>query len=129
MLLYHLKMSEFAWICLNKCGSEYASGPIYAKILNMAKFLNMAEFSTCQSCTAFWIYQDILWQSSEYVEVTQGSEYATIWLNMSAQHMNMSEFTIIERLWICIIIRSARSLCRLPSTYCTMGESRTLSMI
>ena len=27
---------EYAWTCLNKQGSEYASCPIHAKILNMA---------------------------------------------------------------------------------------------
>ena len=31
-------MSEYDWMCLNKQDSEYASGPKYAKILNVAKF-------------------------------------------------------------------------------------------
>ena len=31
-------MSEYASMCLNKQDSEQASGPKYAKILNMAKF-------------------------------------------------------------------------------------------
>ena len=29
---------EYAWMCVNKQDSEYADGPKYAKILNMAKF-------------------------------------------------------------------------------------------
>ena len=29
---------EYAWMCLNKQDSEYADGPKYAKILNIAKF-------------------------------------------------------------------------------------------
>ena len=32
-------MLEYAWMCLCKQDSEYAMGPKYAKILNMAKFL------------------------------------------------------------------------------------------
>ena len=31
-------MSEYAWMCLYKQDSEYASGPKHAKILNMARF-------------------------------------------------------------------------------------------
>ena len=31
-------MPEYAWICLNKQDSEYALGPKYANILNIAKF-------------------------------------------------------------------------------------------
>ena len=42
--------------CLNKQDSEYASGAKYAKVLNMAKF---------------WI-----WQDSQYVSITQCSDYA-----------------------------------------------------
>ena len=49
-------MPEYAWVCLNKQNSEYASGPKYAKILNMTKF---------------W-----LWQGSQYASVTQRPEYA-----------------------------------------------------
>ena len=36
-----LNMPEYVWMCLNKQDSEYASGPKYAKILNI---------------TAFWIW-------------------------------------------------------------------------
>ena len=52
---------KYAWVCLNKQDSEYASGPKYVKILNMAKF---------------WI-----WQRSQFSSVTQGSEYARIYLD------------------------------------------------
>ena len=54
-------MPEYAGMCLHKQGSEYASGPKYAKILNMAKFRT--------------------WQGSQYANVTQRSEYARICLN------------------------------------------------
>ena len=43
-------MPEYAWMCLYKKDSEYASGPKYAIALNMAKF---------------WI-----WQGSQYANVT-----------------------------------------------------------
>ena len=47
----------------------------------------------------------------QYASVTQGSKYATIWLNMSEQNVNMPEFTIIERvLSMYHTIYSARSL-------------------
>ena len=62
MLLYLslLNMPEYAWMYLNKQDSEYALGPKYAKILNMAKF---------------WI-----WQDSQYASVTQRSGYVRICL-------------------------------------------------
>ena len=40
-------MPEYAWMCLFKQDFEYASGPKYAKILNMAKFW------ICERYTAF----------------------------------------------------------------------------
>ena len=49
-------MAEYAWMCLYKQDSEYASGSKYAKLLNIAKF---------------WI-----WQGSQYASVTRRSEYA-----------------------------------------------------
>ena len=55
-------MPEYTWMCLNKQDSEYASGPKYAKY---AKILNMAGFSICERYTAFWICQNMPWQSSE----------------------------------------------------------------
>ena len=33
-----------------------------------------------------------IWKDSEYARITQGSEYATIWLNMSEQDVNMPEY-------------------------------------
>ena len=38
---------EYAWMWLNKQDSEYALGPKYAKILNMA------EYSICEHYTEF----------------------------------------------------------------------------
>ena len=68
-----IKMPEYVWICLYEQDSEYTSGPKYAKILNVA------GFSICERYTAFWICQNMLWQSSKY---TLGYEYARI-LNMA----------------------------------------------
>ena len=51
------------------------------RVLNISWVLNMLEF---------WI-----WSGSKYARVTQGSKYATIWLNMSNRTwicLNMSEF-------------------------------------
>ena len=62
----------------------------------------------------FWI-----WQGSEYERVTQGSKYATIYLNMS-------EFSIIDRvLNMYHTIHSTRSLFKLMSTYREIDVSRT----
>ena len=69
---------EYAWMCLYEQDCEYASGPKYAKILNMA------GFSKCERYTAFWICQNIFWQSSKYI---LGSKYARI--------------PNIARFWIC----------------------------
>ena len=33
-----------------------------------------------------------MWQGSEYARAIQGSKYATIWLNMSEQAVNMPEY-------------------------------------
>ena len=54
-------MAEYAWMYLDKQDSEYASGPKYAKILNMAKFY--------------------IWQGSQYANVLQRSEYPRICLD------------------------------------------------
>ena len=61
-------------MCLYKQDSEYALGPKYAKILNMAKF---------------WI-----WQASQRASVTQRSEYTRICLN---KVLNMAMFWISEQ--------------------------------
>ena len=60
-------MPEYAWMCLDKQDSEYASGPKYAKIVNMAKFWIWHGFSIWERYTAFWICQRMSWQSSEYI--------------------------------------------------------------
>ena len=36
-----------------------------------------------------------MWQGSEYARVTQGSKYATAWLNMSKQGVNIPEYVRI----------------------------------
>ena len=56
---------EYASICLNlsKCLN------MLGRVLNISCVLNMP---------GFWIRQGF-----EYARVTQGSKYATIWLNMS----------------------------------------------
>ena len=64
------------------------------------KVLNKEGFSKCECYTTYWICQNMPWQSSEYIywvlnmpgfwiwkdseyaRITQGSKYATIWLNM-----------------------------------------------
>ena len=43
-------MPEYAWMYLYKHDSDYALGPKYDKILNMA------GFSICERYTVFWIY-------------------------------------------------------------------------
>ena len=94
-------------MCLYKQDSEYASGPKYAKILNME------GFSICERYIAFSIYQKMPRQSSEYIlgskctrilnmagsgyaRVTQGSKYTTIWLKMSKYDVNMPECVNIQ---------------------------------
>ena len=37
-------MPEYAWICLNKPDSEYASGTKYAKTVNMTRFWTWHDF-------------------------------------------------------------------------------------
>ena len=73
-------MPEYAWINLYKQDSEYALGPKYVKILNMA------GFSICKRYTAFWICQNMAWQSSDYIF---GFKYARI--------LNMAGFWICKR--------------------------------
>ena len=51
-------MPEYGWMCLDKQDSEYALGPKYAKILNMASLE--------------------IWQGSQYASVRQRSEYPRI---------------------------------------------------
>ena len=78
---------EYAWMCLNKQDSEYASGPKYAKILNMA------GLSICEGYTVLWIFHNMAWQSSEYIS---GSKYSSV-LNMQGLHrvLNMPQYVWI----------------------------------
>ena len=93
-------MTEYVRMGLNKQDSEYAWGPKYANVFNMAKFWiwqdpqyvratqrseyarkcfdKILNISWVVNMLVFWI-----WQGSEYARVTQGSKYATVWLNMS----------------------------------------------
>ena len=59
--------TEYPRICLDK-------------ILNIPWVLNMPGFWT--------------WQGSEYARITQGSKYATIWLNMSEQDVNIAGYYV-----------------------------------
>ena len=74
---------------IDKQNSEYASGPKYAKVLNVA------GFSICERYTAFWICQNVPWQSYEYI---LGSKYDRI-LNMAGFWIchNMTEYIWIGR--------------------------------
>ena len=85
----------------------------------MPRVLNMAKSRT--------------WQGSQYANVTQGSKYAKIWLNMSDQDVNMpniSEFTTIDRVLNMLhTVYSVRSLCLLMSTYWEVGVLIALSKI
>ena len=80
-------MPEYAWMCLNKKDSEYALG---GGVVNMPNFWIWhssgydRRYTICDRYTAFWISQNMSWQSSEYI---LGSKYARI--------LNMAEF------WIC----------------------------
>ena len=91
-----MNMPEYAWICLNKPDSEYASGTKYAKTVNMTRFwiwhdsqyLNdtqrseyawacldsVLDISRILNMPGFWI-----WKGSAYSKTTQGSKYAIIW--------------------------------------------------
>ena len=87
---------------LNKQDSEYA----YTKY---AKILNLTNFWIWQSCKYASVSQRseyarifLVWQSFEYIsgstyasilntKVTQGSKYATMWLNISELDVNMPE--------------------------------------
>ena len=98
---------KYAWICLNKQDLAYASGLEYAKILKMV--LNMAGFSICKCYTAFWICQNMTWQSSEY---TLGSKHARI-LNMAGfwicksynRFLNITQYgwIFLNRTWIYLV--------------------------
>ena len=136
-------MSEYAWLCQNKLDFEYASGPKYAKSLNMVKFsirqcsqyasvLNMPEYALTEFC----IYLGFsTCKDSEYGRVLNEQELhrvlnmpkcSWICLNTTWICLNMSEFTIIERvLNMYHTIHSARSLYKLMSTCWEIGLFRT----
>ena len=126
-------------MCLNQQDSEYASGPKYAKNLNMAKFwirqgspyasvTQRSEYAICYDkvFNIFWILNMPgfwKWQGSEYARVTQGSKYATIWLNMS-------QFTItVMGLNMHHTIYSVRPFCKLIGTCWEIDVFRTPSNI
>ena len=134
---------------LYKQDSEYTLGPKYAnipwiwessqygKVLNMwalCSALNMAEYAL----TDFWIYL-MFWicQDSECGRVLNMQElhrvlpiYGCVCLNRAWISLNMSEFKIIDRvLNMSQKLHSARSLCKLMSTYWQMGVFRTFSKI
>ena len=113
------------------------------------KFLNLPGFSKCECYAALWKCHNIPWKSSEYISgskcasiLRQGSKYVRqqelhrvlnmpkyswIYLNRTWICLNMSEFTIIDKvLNMSHVIHSARSLYKLMSNYWKMGESRTV---
>ena len=82
---------EYASMWLNKQDSEYAYGPKYTNILNMAKFWTWqgSQYaSVSQRSEYVRIY--LAWQRSEYIS---GSNYASI-LNMKQLHrvLNMPQY-------------------------------------
>ena len=96
-----LNMSEYARMCLDKQDFIYGSSPKYAKILNMA------GFSICERYMAFWICQNMPWQSSKYVRilniqelhrVLDMSQYRWLCLNGTWICLNMYKFSIIDRI-------------------------------
>ena len=112
-------------------------------VLNMPEYWiwQNSEYSRvliCELYTAFWICQNMSWESSEYILglnmpgfwVTKGFKYAKKWLNRTWICLNMSEFTIMDRvLNMCYTIHSARLLYKLMSTYWEIGLFRDWSKI
>ena len=68
-------MPEYAWMCQYKHYYKYALGPKYAEILNMAKF----------------------WISQELHRVLNMLQYFWMCLNKAWIYLNMSAFTITDR--------------------------------
>ena len=130
---------------LNKQDSEHASGLKYAKygkILNVAGVLNMRALHSVlnmpeYTLTKFWIYLGL--NMSEYRKalniqelhrVLNTLQYGLICLNRTWICLNMSEFTIIDRvLNMYQIIHNARSLYKLMSTFWEIDLFRTWSKI
>ena len=135
-------MPKYSWMCLYRHNSEYASGPKYPKILNMAKSWIWQGFqyaSVTQGSEYARIWPDrvlnISWvlntprfwigHSSEYASVTHDSTYPTMWLIYWMEHKYawMSEFTVIDRvLNMFHKIHRARSYCKLIITYSEPGQ-------
>ena len=62
-------------------------------VLNMPEGLDgVPNISWVLNILGLWI-----WQGSEYARVTQGSQYAIIWLNMSEYDVNMPENVCIYK--------------------------------
>ena len=75
-------------MCLNKQDSEYASGPKYGKILDMAGFSICSEYARIcldRVLSICWVLNipDLYIQDSEYGRVQKmHTKYATICLNV-----------------------------------------------
>ena len=99
-------------MCLSKHDSEYASGSIHAKLLNMVKLWiwqgsqyasvtqrsEYARICLDRVLNMSWVLnasQLWIWHGSEYAGVTQASKYVAIWLNMSELDVYIPEY-----LWI-----------------------------
>ena len=65
-------MPKYVWMCLIKQDSEYAWGPKYARIMNMA------GFSICELYAALWLSQNIPSQNYEYILASQYARILTI---------------------------------------------------
>ena len=136
-----------SWVCQNALTGFWIQGFLCASVTKCPEYARTCldwvlntGFSMRERYTAFWICQNMPWQSFEfisgskyartmnmvwfwYASVTQGSKYATIWLNMS-------EFTITDMILnISHIMHCARTLYKLISTYWEMGIFRALSKI
>ena len=148
--LSFMNMAEYAWKCLYKQDSEFASGPKYAQILNMVKFWiwqgfqyvrvtqrskyaricldRVLNISSVLIMTGFWI-----WQNSEYGRVKRVlnmPQCGCICLNRTWICLNMSKFMLLDRILnMYHTIYSARSLYKLISTYWEIGVLRTRSKI
>ena len=114
-------------MCIYKHDSEYASGPKYVKILNMAKFW-ILEGSQYASVTQRSEYGEILNMGGcQYASVTQRSEYGEV--------LNMGGFSICERytaFWICqnMICQSSEHIImqkQPPEVLCKKGVLRNFA--
>ena len=125
-----MNISEYAWMCLNKQNSEYASA------LKHTKLPNMAGLSICERYKAFRICQNMPWQSSEYIlgfryARIEDSEYGRV-LNMQELHrvLDMSQYGCVRvnRTWICLNMSEFKIIDRVLNMYHTMHGARSLYM-